>query len=78
MGPGCAGNRVIWGPGLGCFKARATSCSPADLPRQDLCSSSHRRTEEVGSDSGTLKAVRQLPISPNNPSGPGKGHLNNG
>lgn len=55
--------------------ARSPSCSP-DM-RQGPCSSGDRRMEEGTSDSGVLKTVRWLPISPNNPSGPGKGHLEN-
>lgn len=57
-------------PGMLPAMPGATSCPPADVPRQDLCSSTDRRMEEVGSDSGVLKAARRLPISPNNPSGP--------
>lgn len=39
--------------------------------------SSDRRLEEGGSDSGVLKIVWQLPVSPYNPSGPWKHHLEN-
>lgn len=37
--------------------------------------SSDRRMGEGGRDSGVLKRVWQLPVSPNNPSGPWRHHL---